>query len=52
VRIGRAVVDDDDLDVTERLGENAVDGFLDVPAEVVAGDDDGDRRAAALIAPP
>ena len=42
--VGRAVVDDHDLRGRPRLGQRAIDGFFDGPAEVVTGDDDADRR--------
>jgi len=43
-RIGRAVVDQDDLEIPVRLIEDALDGLVHVRAEVVAGNDDRDRR--------
>jgi len=42
--VGRAVVDHNDLEIRERLGEYAVDGFLDVRAPVVDRDHDADPR--------
>jgi hypothetical protein len=40
--VGRPVVDDDQLEITEALRENAVDRGLQVAGPVVRGDDDAD----------
>ena len=40
--VGRAVVDDDELEVAVRLVKDAADGLLDVALGVVGGHDDGD----------
>ena len=42
--IGGAVVDDDNLDVPERLPEHAADCLVHVLPEIEARDDDGDSR--------
>jgi hypothetical protein len=42
--VGGAVVDDDDLDVGESLGEGAVDGVGKIPGVVVRRDHDGHAR--------
>jgi hypothetical protein len=41
-RVLRAVVDHDQLEVAERLAEDAVDGLGEVPLAVVDGHEDGD----------
>ncbi len=43
--VGRAVVDDDELEVLIGLGERALDGPLDVVAPLIRRDDRGDRKA-------
>lgn len=40
--IGRAVVDHDQLEVAERLGEDALDGLTDIGLMIVAVEDNGD----------
>jgi hypothetical protein len=41
-RFGRGVVDNDDLNGVQGLGQCAVDRHLDAPGPVPGGDDDGD----------
>src|SRR5699024_6647138 len=40
--VARAVVNDEDLDVGQRLGSDAVQALVDVLLDVVGGDDDAD----------
>ena len=41
---GGTIVNDENLEVRERLREHALDRFVEKSAEVVAGNDDGDAR--------
>src|SRR5207237_993964 len=45
--VDRAVIDDDELKISERLAQDALDRLVDVPFHVVRGHEDGDgwRRA-------
>jgi len=47
--VRRAVVDDDDLELRVGLREDALDGLVEVTAEVVTGNDDGDERPGHRI---
>src|SRR4029079_6296070 len=49
--VGRAVVDDDHLEVPVRLGEDALERGREGPTAVVDGDDDPDERRASMRRP-
>ena len=45
--IGRTIVDDDDLERRQGLGERAVDGVAHLARAIPGRDDDGDRLHGA-----
>jgi len=38
--VAGAVIDDDDLDIPQRLGQDAIQAFADIGFDIVGGDDD------------